>query len=287
MRLGLISDVHWIAEPPPTSAGWHGAGADFPGVLERLDDALAFFIDQDVDLIALAGDLSHHGDGRSANTVLRRCGGLDVPVVVASGNHDAGGDESSLGWQVVADGVELASPTGSVYAGVLVAGVHVGSTSGWFGARLGELPDTSAWPDEPVVLVSHYPALSHAAEVSDRGLPYPGDLVDRQDLADRLLARDAPTVVVGGHVHARASRAEGSVLQLTCGALVEAPYECALVELTSDAQGALLVRRMSHRLVPANAELEPVLAPELEQWRFEPERGWGSEPVRREESLIR
>jgi hypothetical protein len=40
MRLGVISDVHWMAETPASSAGWHGAGADFRGVLDRLERAL-------------------------------------------------------------------------------------------------------------------------------------------------------------------------------------------------------------------------------------------------------
>jgi hypothetical protein len=64
--------VHWIAEPPATSAGWHGSG-DIQGSLERLALALSVFADHDVDVAILSGDITHHGDGDSIAAVLAAC----------------------------------------------------------------------------------------------------------------------------------------------------------------------------------------------------------------------
>jgi predicted phosphodiesterase len=289
MRLGLVSDVHWMSEPPVSSSGWHGAGAEFRGVLDRLAQALAFFAGEQVDVIALAGDLSHHGEEDSIIAVLRCCAYVGVPVLAVSGNHDVAGDEQRFArahWRADPRDVALATTGGEIHGGVRVAGVQVGDTEGWFAARLRSVPDTIEWGDEPVVLIGHYPVLSLAADVSAAGLPYPGDLVDRQILANRLLARAAPTVAVGGHVHARASRSEDSVLQVTCGALVEAPYECAIVEIIPEPTGSLFVRRRSRRLLPAATGSEPVFTPDIEEWRYSPNGEWARVAVSVEESFV-
>lgn len=292
-RLGLVSDVHWMAEPPATASGWHGTGAELAGALDRLSLALDRFAEHDVDAIALAGDLAHHGDVDSLAQVLAACAHASAPVLVVAGNHDVDGDADRLARaheqavvparslaaaatgetrHRVADerpAVTLATPAGETQAGIRVAGVHVGETAGWFGARLRELPDPAAWGDEPLVLISHYPVLSLAVPVSEQGLPYPGDLLDRRELADPLIARPAPTLVIGGHVHARATLVEGPVLQLTGGALVEPPYECALVDVEVPAPGLLAVRRECLRLRDGEGAREPVLAPERETWLFD------------------
>jgi predicted phosphodiesterase len=230
-----------------------------------------------VEVIALTGDLVHHGDEESLVSVLRCCAHASVPVLVVAGNHDIAADSRSLiraHWRAGVHGVELATSAGELFTDVRVAGVHVGDAHGWFCARLAALPEPANWGQDPVVLLSHYPALSLAAEVAANGFPYPGDLIDRSALADRLLAREAPTVVLGGHVHARASRTQGPVLQLTSGALVEAPYECAVIDVRPAGAKELLVARSSLRLLPAGGDLEPVLAEENETWRYRAGSGW-------------
>jgi hypothetical protein len=77
---------------------------------------------------------------------------------------------------------------------------------------------------------------------------------------------------VGGHVHARASATRGPVLQLSAGALVEPPYECALVDLDLPWEGVLAVERRSLRLLERSSAHEPVFSPEQEAWRFEGDR---------------
>lgn len=287
MRLGLVSDVHWRTNASANGTGWHGAaaapagwhgtGSELAGALERLALALERFAEHDVDLVVVAGDLTHHGEVGALVEVLRRCGEASAPVLVVAGNHDVDGDADRLRRAhalVTAHGraagiVRLATLEGELHAGMRVAGVHVGETTGWFGARLREQPDLGLWGGEPLVLISHYPALSLATPVSDEGFPYPGDLLDRRELARRLAARQAPTLVVSGHVHARATRVEGSVLQLTGGALVEPPYECAVIDVEMPAPGWLTVGRACLRLRDGDGGREPVLAPERESWLFD------------------
>lgn len=272
MRLGLISDLHWMLEPPAAASAWHGGSGDLAAALERMQLALEHFAEQEVDLIALTGDLSHHGEDEALVQTLQACAGAGVPVLAVSGNHDLAGDALRLDRALASAAVEntaLPSLAGSTHEHIRVAGVQVGATDGWFGASLRELPDTTPWGADPVLLISHYPLLSLASLLADNGFPYPGDLLDRAELADRLQRRYAPTVVVGGHVHARAAATAGPVLQLTSGAMVEPPYECAVIELERPAQEVLRVRRTSVRLREPGSSREPVFSPEHEEWVFD------------------
>jgi predicted phosphodiesterase len=270
MRIGLISDVHWIAHPPAPSAGWHGQG-DFAGTLERARRALSYFNREHVDIVAVSGDLAHNGDFESLSAVLSACHDAIAPVVIAVGNHDVSVTTDALAQateRAGAPGATLASVAGTVIDGVRVAGVHVGETDGWFRPRLRALPDPDTWGTETVVLVSHYPVLSLATIVSDAGLAYPGDLLDRSELEAALAARPEPTIVIGGHVHARATRTDGAILQLTVGALVEAPYECAVIDVGHSQSGEPTVRRQNIRLLDSSATREPLFSPAKETWRL-------------------
>ncbi|MEN3284311.1 MAG: hypothetical protein V7607_5451 [Solirubrobacteraceae bacterium] len=271
MRIGLVSDLHWMPNPPAASAAWHGTG-EFKGALERLREALRGFAQREVDAVVLAGDLAHNGDTESLVHVLTACSEASSPVLVVSGNHDVAPDMRRLdrAHELAAAGnVALATSGGVRHGDVRVAGVHVGKTDGWFGASLRELPPTHDWGDDNVVLISHYPALSLAGPVSDRGFPYPGDLLDRGELAGLLITRTAATIVLTGHVHARATLTEGPVLQLTAGALIEAPYDAAVIDIDAAPAGGLTVTRDCVRLLAHTGVREPVLSPEQEAWRFD------------------
>jgi hypothetical protein len=121
--------------------------------------------------------------------------------------------------------------------------------------------------DEPAsVVVSHFPVLSRAGRLGERGLAYAGDLTNRHALHERLLGA-RPVVVLCGHIHARDSHAGANVLQLSAGALVEAPYEVAIVDVVA-ARAEVRVRRRVHALGPPAAGPGPVLAPADETWAF-------------------
>ncbi len=282
MRLGLISDLHWMLEPPDAGIAWHGGSAEFTAVLDRLRLALDHFAEQEVDLVALTGDLAHYGDDDALAQVLSACARASAPVLVVAGNHDLAEDPLRVERAISSageDGVSLASLAGAPHADTRVAGVHVGSTHGWFGARLQALPDMGTWGSDPVVLISHYPLLSLAKLLSDNGFPYPGDLLDRREIAALLGARPAATIVVGGHVHARVATTAGPVLQLTCAAMVEPPYECYVIDVEERSEGTLAVRRASVRLRSGGTGREPVFSPAREEWTFDGARWSATSPA--------
>lgn len=226
LRLGVLGDVH-LTSDPTAQGSWHNA-YDFAGLPGRLTDAVQVFQTAQVDAVCLIGDLTHHGSTDGLGPLSRALGHLDVPVLAVAGNHDAGGQ------QMLTDALPLAraaTPAGQRIAGWRIAGIQV-APGGWFGARAQTPPATEDWGTDPVVLLSHFPLLAHAAGLAERGMPYPGDLLGRGAIEQTLAARPAPTIVLSGHIHARASSHQGRVLQIIQGALVEAPYECTVIELT-------------------------------------------------------
>jgi predicted phosphodiesterase len=257
MRLGFVTDVHWTSGQPGYLA-WHNTW-DFGGLPERLAATAAHLAD--TDLIVLSGDISSGGDLESIAHVLGQLSG--VAVVAVTGNHDVDEGEGVLA-AAVGDGSALAQPAGVVHGPLRVAGVQVMADGDGFATVVG--PETAAWGDGLAVFVSHFPAISRAELFAERDFRYPGDLRDRAAMLEPLAARSAPTVVLCGHIHARDSHAEGRVLQLVGGALIQAPYECAIVEVDAD---ALSVTREAHALDGPAVERIPVFAPERETWRYD------------------
>jgi predicted phosphodiesterase len=257
MRLGFVTDVHWATGPPGYLA-WHNPW-DFDGLPERLAATAEHFAD--VDLVVLSGDISSGGDLESIAHVLGALSGR--PVVAVTGNHDVDEGDGMLA-SAVADGSALAQPAGMVHGPLRVAGVQVIAADGGYAAAVG--PETAAWGEMPVVFVTHFPVLSRTGLFAEHGFKYPGDLNDREALAAQLLARAAPTIVLCGHIHARDSSTEGALLQLVGGALIEAPYECAVVEVDAE---ALTVRREARPLPGPPVDRTPVFAPASETWRFD------------------
>lgn len=281
MRFGLVSDLHWMVEPPTSRRAWHGSG-DFVGVLARLRQALEHFAEQGAGCVVVGGDLVHRGETDAMAEVMRTLGEASAPVLLVSGNHDVTGDPDRLRSaidQATDRKLELAAIDGIERDGLRIAGVQVGQTKDWFHARLREIPATGAWGSRPLVLVSHYPVLSLARRLTAAGFRYPGDLLDRQPLAHRLVDHRAPVVVLSGHVHARATVKSGTALQLSAGALVEPPYECAIVDIDAVADGSIVVRRRCQRLLAEWRAREPVFVPDDESWRFDGDR-WINGAVR-------
>ena len=87
VRLGVISDVH-VSLVAGDTERWHGE-LDLAGAHRRLAAGLAFLDDEDVDVVVVAGDLTHHGDLPSIALVLDVLEGARVPVFVVPGNHDS------------------------------------------------------------------------------------------------------------------------------------------------------------------------------------------------------
>jgi predicted phosphodiesterase len=262
MRLGVVSDIHWPADPA-SPAAWHNP-YDFGSLPARLDAAGATFADAEVDAVVAGGDVSDAGDAQSARAVLERLSALGVPVLVVAGNHDGHEGEDRLE-HCVAGSAAMLPARGRAIAGVATAGVEIERDAAtrafrWTGAALPAA-------DAPVrVVASHFPVLSRAERLTELGLAYAGDLANRRALQEQLDV-DAPVVVLSGHIHARESHACGALLQLSAGALVEPPHDVAIVDVGIE-RGEVLVRRRAHALGPPGPWRDPVLAPVDEAWRY-------------------
>jgi 3',5'-cyclic AMP phosphodiesterase CpdA len=270
IRIGTLADLHGSLDPSERGS-WFNA-YDFARTLPRIEEAFGWFAEEEVDVVVLAGDLTHRADNDALEGLLAHMVRLtSCPLVAVSGNHDvAPAGRTPLPDAVASTGsplLRLARPEGELHGDIRLAGVHVATAEDWFRARLAAPPDVGAWGEEPVVLVSHFPLLSHAVALADRGLAHPGDVLDRAAVAERLLTRGAPTVVLSGHVHARAVALAGPVLQLTQAALIEPPFDAAVVELGLE-RDVLRARRRTRRVDDAPARWEPVLAKGSGAWRF-------------------
>jgi hypothetical protein len=198
--------------------------------------------------------------------VLGRLGAPDVaPVAAVGGNHDLRLDD--FGDRARAHGIRLLHEEPLELGRVSVEGVEV---------RRGDVPPryvgerrSAPAGGELRVLASHFPVLSEATRVAAAGLPYAGDLVNRPELEAALRAAP-PTVVLCGHIHARCSRADGAVLQLMVGAMIEPPFDATIVEIDGTS-----VRRTARRLgdVPVT---DPVFSADEERWQLLDDR-WAAE----------
>jgi predicted phosphodiesterase len=227
----------------------------------RTDAALAWFSEAQVELILLLGDSVQFANPSDLAHVFARLAAADVaPLAAVNGNHDIRlGEEFARCARE--HGLRLLYDEPLELAGVAFVGVAVGR---------GAAPPQYVGRVEPraadaglVVVVSHFPVLSEAARVTAAGLPYPGDLVNRADLEGQLRADARPKLVLCGHIHARCSTHGGQLLQLTSGAVIEPPFDAAIVELDAE---SLTVRRTARRLGDI-AVTDPVFAPDDERWR--------------------
>jgi len=255
---------------PATRASWHNP-YDFAGLPSRIDAARQAFARAGVDAAIVCGDVTHAGDAESVRAALGRLRtGLDCPVLVVAGNHDLLECDDRLERSMpvgcrMLPGEPVDVGAGRV-VGVPVARDAVTRALCWTGA--GELVDHG----RVTVLASHFPVISRAERLRELGLAYPRDLGNREELY-RQVADGGPAIVLSGHIHARESHAQGKVLQLSAGALVEAPYEAAIVDV-SLWRRLVRVRRRAHVLGPPPAGPDPVLAPPDETWIFAAGSWW-------------
>ena len=274
MRLGIIADAH--LSPPGTNASAFHTGYESPYTAASYRLALRRCAKENVDAVVLLGDLSHSGDDESLELGVRLAAENAKRVWAMSGNHDCFERTEALEVavrRVAADHVRLVSPAGEVAEGEpRVAGLCVARGSGGYKARSNGGRGAEDWGDEPVVWLSHYPMVSFAEEVSCASLIYGDNLENLEEVARPLLARSAPTIVISGHIHLRHDCVVGKVLQLSCAALVEPPFEIAILDFGVDPEtrgGRMVVRRRSVSLVSSSAVSCPVLSPPRQEWVFE------------------
>jgi predicted phosphodiesterase len=262
MKVGVLTDLHFELDPSRRGS-WIN---DYePEQLDgRVRSAIEHFETVEVDLVVLLGDVTERGDVAALERAFAQFTGRAAPVATVAGNHDVGHDPALFAGHAAGASVQLLETEPIELDGVELAGIGIereNPATRTF--RTSRRPGAFRSPTR--VVASHSPVLSEALRLAGAGLPYPGDLTDRGELATALASEEVPLVVLSGHIHARCSRAEGPLLQLCFGALIEAPFDCAVVEISSD--GAHRVARRSHRLGPA-APLEPVFAADQELWEW-------------------
>lgn len=255
LRLGAVGDLHHTTGDA-SGLSYHGP-FDVPGVLRRLEAALRWFADERADALLLAGDLTQFGDAESLARVLRLVAERWTrPAFVVAGNHDVLVNSDALAEAlrtVAARHVVQPHPSGVSLGGVRIAGLEP-EPPRWADA-------IASWGHDPVVLVSHWPLVSRARAFAEHGLRYAGDRPGHGPAPHALAARDAPTIVVNGHLHARDCHRAGAVVQLSLGALVESPYEASIVDVAGRDATSTVVRRRARAFGPCDVEGPPAIAP--------------------------
>lgn len=267
MKIGVITDVH-LADPDRPPDRFHNV-YDFANARANFEKALAFHRSAGASAIAMLGDLANAGDDRHHVLGLELCEAAGLPVWIVPGNHDSEEGVPALAARISKSGsssVRIPSPAGEQTGGLRIAGLpttHFDTEHNWRVA----LPDVAAWASDPVVLLSHVPALSRANIAAEAGLKYAGDVGNHEAVAGLLRGRTAPTIVLHGHLHLRDAAIDGAVLQIGFASIIEPPHETASVEIQIEASGILL--RVCHEAVAASAAGRlPILAPAVATWRF-------------------
>ena len=259
MRIGVLSDLH--REIAPVGSRWLNAFAT-ERLDEMTDDALEWFSSARIDLLLVLGDVIQIPDSRDLEHVFSRLTRADIaPLFAVNGNHDVrlGADFAAI---ARAHGVGLLYEERFELEGVEFSGVEIAR-----GSKLPQYVGTACAAGSEagiVVVASHFPLLSEAARVAGAGIPYAGDLANRADLEAHYTADPRPKLVLSGHIHARCTTDEGSLLQFVVGAVIEPPYDATIVEIDPT---ALLVRRTSRRLGSV-AAFDPVFTGDEESWRW-------------------
>jgi predicted phosphodiesterase len=279
LRLGVIADPH-LALERIEDAAWHNPYR-LADAHERLDTALAHPLLDRVDVVAILGDLAHFGDRTSVRYVVDAVANDVRPAILLSGNHDVLTRGVRLEDEVRARGAAhvvspLAStPDAPAVKAFLAAGVGlaVHEVTGLtdrgpqpfdvHGSRLADL-DPSASFD---VCLTHFPLLSFEDRCREAQLLYSAHLSQLAPPPAALPANTGAVVVLSGHLHVRATTTAANVLQLAFAALVEAPYEVAVVEL--DTERSSVAYRCASVLEP-DTERIPVLDPAEGRWSFDP-----------------
>lgn len=252
MKLGVLSDLHH--EPaPPRRRSWINT-YDPAGLLPRVAAALEWFLAEEVDGVVISGDVVEAPAADAYDDVLSALTGSGLAVSLVGGNHDWSSEN-----MLAAKAREHRCTVLTAASGDTLAGIEAAPGDGHFAS--------TAVPAARVV-VSHFPVLSEAERLAAAGLPYPGDLSDRAEVARRLQALHGPVIVLSGHIHTRCTRAENDLLQLGAAAMIEPPHDAAVVTVSDDATA---VRRECRRFGPA-ASVDPVFADDVEQWRWDD--GW-------------
>ncbi len=268
MKIGVVTDVH-LTDPTHPPDRFHNI-YDYAQTRANFESALRRHRLEGVDAIAMLGDLANAGDYAYHLLGLDLCAAIGLPVWIVPGNHDCEEDAHALATRLAAAkqrAIQIPTPTGEIVDGVRIAGLP---TSLFDTERNWEVatPEVEAWGQEPVLLLSHVPALSRAKAAGDAELNYAGDVGNHEAIAGQLRRRSAPTIVLHGHLHLRDSVIDGTVLQIGFASIVEPPHESAIVVINV-AGDSVLVSVCHEAVAVSNVERLPILSPVNSIWQFD------------------
>ena len=224
-RLGVVTDVHLVFEGTNCTGSRVGdpEGWDLAGTHKRLLAAVALLEQQDLVGIVGLGDFAHHGDSETIDHVLAQLGRLPGGLWATAGNHDVAFRHDAVSLALQRSG-RAEEPLAN---GHRLTVLEIESADWIMRCRARSVPAFAASNDGLDVLLSHFPLLGPPGRD-----PEPVEhLVDNDSLHGALAGRPRPTVVLSGHLHFRAARAQGPLLQLIFPALVELPAHCSVLEL--------------------------------------------------------
>jgi predicted phosphodiesterase len=280
VKLGVIADSH-VSVDRFEPARWHN-DFDLRGSRELLGRALEHDLLGDAEAVFILGDLAHFGDRASIRHVVEAVDDTGRPAMLLQGNHD-----------VLVAGVRLEDEVGrSKFVSCpfrsdnpdaplepfrdagLALEVHevraelTAKEARWpFHVERRRMVDA---PDgRPVVVATHFPVLSLRRPALEAGLLYSGHLSDLADSHALALPQDRPAIVLSGHLHLRGVTSDQAVLQIAFAALIEAPHDVAVVQISEAANGDIVVEYECASIAHDDVERVPVVAPPSGAWEFD------------------
>lgn len=254
LRLGVLTDLHLAPAGSPTRRFIN----DYPfeRSLSMLDDALAWFGEQNIDAVAILGDLVMFEDEASLDAGMERISAFGKPVLIVPGNHDGHDWPTAIARNLPNQDL----PEWPAVVRAIGVRVEQNPERWWTGGI--KLPE-----DGPALVLSHFPLVNVGQYLTEAGYPYAGDAT-WDDTITGIQERSAPIVALSGHVHVRYEIAAGAVLQLGFAALIEPPHAAAILDIRED-DDALVVAIEHTDVAPHSVEVVPIISPSASTWRFE------------------
>lgn len=250
LKLAIMNDLHVGVD----ADGGNGFQNPFltDDARETVAATVASINRRQPDLVLIPGDLTHNAAEDELAEVLAYLNELCCPFVVCKGNHDRETPEAAIRFDralgknaqagiLCRDDLNL--PQGTAILVLESSWKHESPPYPDGPQPLAVLDEGVAEqamkeldrlrPDR-LLVVSHYPLVSHAIYATANNLKYGGHVRRGDELLKELCARAGTVILFCGHNHYHHILAEENWLQCATAALVEYPAEFRLATITGD-----------------------------------------------------